>query len=93
MLEGRERSHCRTCALAAIVSRLKNTSGGLRRAREETVQLVVWQCNWKNPNRVLVVQDSADPSEGVPGPRPAAGCVRESRVRSGASGEPVDGEG
>ena len=37
---GREELHCRTCALTAIVSRLKTTSGGFRRGREE-VQLVV----------------------------------------------------
>ena len=48
------------------------------------------QDNWRAPNRVLVMQDSAGQrGEGVSGARPAAGCVRESRACSQGVGEPA----
>ena len=73
-----EGSYCRTCAVTATASQLKITSGGCPRGQCKMVQVRGVRRPdqfWKNPNRVLVIQDSTDRSgpKDVSGPRPAAG--------------------
>ena len=63
-----EKKQIEWCALIVTDTRLKITPGGSRRrmvkaARSGTKQCSWWcaacgeQCNWKDPNRVLVIQD------------------------------------
>ena len=72
IIDGREGSHCRRCALAAVVSPIEDYNWWVSTRHGKR------QCDW---NRVLVIQDSTHGPQwdaGVPGPRLPAGCVRES---------------
>ena len=73
-LKEREGSHCRTCAHTATHFRVMIRSGGTHRENEDSSKSkrkhCNWwcaacggQCNWSDPNRVLVFQDSVCPSE------------------------------
>ena len=61
----RERSPCRTCTHTVTDTRLKITSGSFRRSMVTAARCAACggQYNWRDPNRVLLLQNCADPSE------------------------------
>ena len=69
-----EGSHCLTCALLVIVTRMKTTSGGSHQGTATSTSQQKKQCNWwcsacgreydwRNPDRILVIQDTTDRRE------------------------------
>ena len=73
-LKNREWSHCRTCALTATDSRWKNTCVGFRGGMGRNSVT----CGARRASASTI----GGAGEGVPGPRSAAGRVRDSRTRS-----------
>ena len=69
LVEG-QASHCRTCALTVIVTRLRTTSGGHGDVNKKKKRQCNWwsaacggQYDWRNPNRILVIQGGTDRRE------------------------------
>ena len=92
-------AHCRTCAVNATAFRVV-FNGAWRQQQEGRKKQCNWWCaacggqyNWEDLNRVLVAQDSTDPSEAkvLRAQAPPAGSVREPRVCTQVVGDPAYG--
>ena len=61
-LKGKEVSHCRTCALVVTDIRSMITFGGSHQGMGRS-SATGGQYDWRNPNRILAMQDSTDHRE------------------------------